>query len=187
MTGPQPAITQLLQAWRAGEPGAEAKLFAATYDELRQRAGRQLRGERPDHTLLPTALVHEAYVRLAAGAELAWKDRAHFLAVVSRIMRHVLVDHARARLAEKRPDAKLRVTLDGIAAQAQAEDGVAILDLDAALAELEQLEPRLSQIAVLRYLGGLGVDEIAEILGISPATVKRDWLIARAWLYRRLV
>jgi RNA polymerase sigma factor (TIGR02999 family) len=180
----EPGITELLRAWRGGDPAAEAKLFAAMYDELRRRAGRQLRGERSDHTLLPTALVHEAYVRLSEGADLPWQDRAHFLAVASRIMRRVLVDHARARLAAKRPDGKLRVTLDGLAADEQA--GCDILDLNAALDELEQLEPRLSQIAMLRYMGGLSVDEIADVLEVSRNTVKRDWTVAKAWLYRRL-
>lgn len=185
MSNASGGITELLRAWRGGEPGAEAKLFAAMYDELRRRAGRQLRGERADHTLLPTALVHEAYMRLSESGDLALQDRTHFLAVASRIMRRVLVDHARARLAAKRPDGKLRVTLDGLAAPADPE-GCDILDLNAALDELEQLEPRLSQVAMLRYIGGLSVDEIAEVLEVSRNTVKRDWVVAKAWLFRRL-
>jgi len=168
-----------------GSSQAKEELFKALYGDLRRRAAQQLKGERPGHTLSPTALVHEAYVRLAGRTEVAWKNRAHFLAVASQVMRGVLVDHARARQARKRPDARLRVTLEGIAATPQASD-CEILALNDALEELEGFDPRQSQIVILRYFGGLSVDETAHVLDISPATVKREWTVAKAWLHRRL-
>jgi RNA polymerase sigma factor (TIGR02999 family) len=176
------SVTAVLHAWRQGNPGAEDRLFAMVYAELKRQAAGHLRRERREHTLSPTAVVHEAYLRLVAGSDVEWQDRTHFLAVASQVMRRLLVDHARARLASKRPQEKLRVTLDGLPA-ASSCDAVA---LDEALEALAMLDARQSQLVVLRYFGGLSVDETAEALAISPATVKREWTVARAWLHRRL-
>jgi len=182
---PAGSITRLLQDWMQGNSEAKDKLFKALYDELRRRAAHQLKGERHGHTLSPSALVHEAYVRLAGRTEADWKNRTHFLAVASQVMRGVLVDHARARRARKRPDAHLRVTLEGIEAAPRASD-CEILALNDALDQLQRFDPRQSQIVVLRYFGGLSVDETAQVLDISPATVKREWTVAKAWLHRQL-
>jgi len=154
------------------------------YDELHSIAGRHLRRERPGHTLQPTALVHEAYLRLVGGDGLAATSRVHFLRAASRAMRQALVDHARARLALKRGSG-LQITLDeGIAGRA--EPIIDMLTLDDALARLAAAEPRWAQVVELKFFAGLDVPDIAEALGVSAATVKRDWQFARAWLAREL-
>jgi RNA polymerase sigma factor (TIGR02999 family) len=176
------AVTRLLEAWRSGDLRARDELLPMVYAELRRRAAAHLRHERPHHTLRPTDLLHEAYLRLCA-QNAGFENRDHFFAVASRLMRRVLVDHARARAAAKRGRA-LRVTLaDDVAAPSQPAD---LLELDAALDELFALDEREAQVVELRFFGGLSLQETARVLGISLATTKNDWAHARAWLYARL-
>ncbi len=175
----------MLAAWAQGDREADDRLMRAIYDDLRAVARRRLRAERPGHSLAPTALVHEAYVRLVDLRRVHWQNRAHFFAVAARVMRQVLVDHARAHAAAKRSGADWRVTIsdtDG-ATQPRAVD---LLDLDRALDRLAAIDQRLSDLVVLRYFGGLTVEETAESLAVSSATVKRNWMRARAWLFREL-
>jgi RNA polymerase sigma factor (TIGR02999 family) len=153
--------------------------------ELRCRAAARLRRERHGHVLQPTALVHEAYLRLLGQHHGDWLSRGHFYAVASEMMRRILVDHARRRRMAKRSGGWARVTLDDAAAQQEPPD-VDVLDLDAALSELASFDPRKSQVAELRFFGGLSLDDIGNAQGISRATVEREWQAARAWLYRRL-
>ena len=169
-----------------GDEEAAAELFARVYDELRRLAGAALRNERPDHTLQPTALVHEAYLRLVDLPEGAWKDRTHFMALAARAMRRVLVDHARNRNALKRGS---RVTRPLEELKIPAIDSAAAVDvvhLDVALNRLETLDPRQARIVELRFFGGLSVEETAAVVDASPRTVKRDWQLARAWLRREM-
>jgi len=175
-------VTRLLGAARAGDPDALERLVPLVYEELRLLAGRQLRRERVPRTMDPTALVHEAYVKLAAGGAVRASDRSHFLAIAARAMRQVLVDQARRRMAVKRGDGWARTTLrDGDhVMSARAEEMVA---LDEALAALD---PRQRQVVECRFFAGLEEEEIAEVLGVSVRTVRRDWVKARAWLYRSL-
>jgi RNA polymerase sigma-70 factor, ECF subfamily len=171
----------------AGEDGPPAELdalFLRVYDQLRRMAAALMRSQPPDHTLQPTSLVHEAYLKLSRHDELAGIDRAHVLALAARAMRQILVDHARAHRRDKRGGGRLRVTLaEGMAAAAPAWDVIA---LDQALGRLAQLDPQQVRIVELRFLAGLSVEEVAELLGISTATVKRDTAVARAWLFREL-
>jgi RNA polymerase sigma-70 factor (ECF subfamily) len=181
---PQPAesVTALLQAWNAGDEEAGHRLIPLVYGELRRRAGSYLRRERPGHTLQPTALVHEAYLR-RVGLQGHWRSRSQFFGVASNLMRRILVDHARRRRAAKR-DA-VRVVFDE-AIQPAAEPELDLVRLDEALLELSALDARQARVVELRYFGGLTLEEAAEILGVSAATVKRDWTLARAWLFDRL-
>lgn len=157
------------------------------YAELRAIAARHLRSERSGHTLQPTALVNEAYLRLHGLANVPWHDRAHFFAIASRIMRRVLVDHARANLAQKRGAGSPRVQLDdGLREGAPAMDAARLIDLDRALDRLAAEEPRLSRLIELRFFGGLNIDEVSALLDCSPRTAKRDWAFARAWLLHKL-
>lgn len=156
----------------------------ALYQELRRLAAGCLRKERPNHTLQPTALVNEAYLRLAGQAQPEWKDRARFLGAAARVMREVLIDYARTRNRAKRGSGHPVVRLED--AGEPAGGGVDLLALDDALRGLERVDPQQHRIVELRYFGGLSIEETAEVLGISPATVKRDWRIARAWLHREL-
>lgn len=176
-------MTDLLAASRSGDPSAFDQLLPLLYDELHAIAGRHMRGERADHTLQPTALVHEAFLRLT-GVDLAYDDRTHFIRAASQAMRRVLVDHARARLAAKRGGG-LRVTLDEALAP-QDDRIVDLLVLDDALNRLAEAEPRWARVVELRFFGGLEVSEVANALGVSTATAKRDWQFARAWLARVL-
>jgi len=155
------------------------------YGELRRLAGHYLRKERSDHTLQSTALVHEAYLRLAGQSPPEWQNRAHFFGIAARIMRQILVEHARARDAAKRGGGACRLTLDAAVAISDRTD-VDILELDRALTGLAELDPQQSRIVELRFFGGLTIEDTSEVLGISPATVKRDWVTARAWLYRAM-
>jgi RNA polymerase sigma factor (TIGR02999 family) len=182
-TGPNHEdVTQLLESVRAGQPGALDRLLPLVYEELRLLAGRQLGRERADHTLHATALVHEAYLKLAAGTSLNAIDRAHFLAIAARAMRQVLVEHARRRNAEKRGGGWQRTTLgDGDSAAEFNPDEM--LALDRALAELE---PRQREVVEYRFFGGMEEQEIAAVLDVSERTVRRDWVKARAWLYRSM-
>lgn len=158
------------------------------YAELRGIAAKHLRSERSGHTLQPTALVNEAYLRLQGLGNVAWHDRAHFFAIASRIMRRVLVDHARANLAQKRGAGSTIVQIeDGLHEGAgPAMDAEELIDLDRALDQLAAEEPRLSRLIELRFFGGLNIEEVAVVLGCSPRTAKRDWAFARAWLLQRL-
>jgi RNA polymerase sigma factor (TIGR02999 family) len=183
----RPPVTRLLKDWQEGDPVALEHLLPLVYEELRRLAGRQLGKERPGHTLSATALVHEAYLNLAHGEAPRLNDRAHFFAIASRVMRRVLVWHARRRGAAKRGGGEPMVTLNEELAHADADaDAEEVLALDEALQELEALDARLCRVVECRYFTGLTVPETAEALGISPATVKRDWTTARAWLKRRL-
>lgn len=178
-------VTGLLLAWSDGDRSAQERLLPLIYRDLRQRAAQYLRRERADHTLEPTALVHEAYLRLVDKPDLSWQNRAQFFAFAARVMRQVLVDHAREHGAEKRGGAWVRVDLDPAASAAEARD-VDLILLDQALGELAALDEQQAQIVELRFFGGLSIEEAAEVLGISPATVKRDWSMSRAWLLRRM-
>ena len=178
-------VTQLLLDWNAGDQAALAELMPLVYAELHQIAARQLRRERHDHTLQPTALVHEAWLRLVQTSRLTWQNRAHFLGVAAELMRRVLVDHARRRDAERRGGGETRLALDEALGVAQVRD-INLLALDDALTSLGALDPRQSRIVELKYFGGLEIEEIAEVIGISPATVKRDWNMAKSWLRSEL-
>jgi len=178
-------ITRLLSEAAEGSSAAVDQLAPIVYDDLRARAARRLRQERPDHTLQPTALVHEVYVRLVDQRDVDWRGRTHFLAVASRVMRRVLTDHARGRGRAKRGAGFRRVTLDGIAAPGESRD-VDLVDLDDALKRFAALDPRASRVVELRFFGGLTDDEAARALGVSPRTVRGDWAMARAWLLTAL-
>jgi RNA polymerase sigma factor (TIGR02999 family) len=178
-------ITRLLDGWSRGDRAALDQLVPLVYDELHRLAGRQLRQERPNHTLQPTALVHEAYVKLIDQRRVHWKNRAHFFGVAARLMRRVLVDHARSRLAAKRGGGEPRVSLDH-AETAAVQREVPLLALDDALVQLEAVDPVQSQIVELRYFGGLSIEETAAVVGVSEATIGREWNLAKAWLFREL-
>ncbi len=174
-----PGVTELLVEWRSGDRGALDRLMPLIYTELRRLAGAYFKSERPDHTLEPTALVHEAYERLI-DADIPWKDRVHFFAVAARTMRRILVDHARARQRAKRGGDLIRVPLDE--ERAGKEPQLDILALDKALEQLRELDERKHALVELRYFAGLKIEECAEVVGVSPATVKRDLATAKAWL-----
>ena len=177
-------LTALLTLWREGDREAGNQFVAAVYPDLRRLAAHYLRDERPGQTLQPTALVHELYLRLFSGEPLSLQDRAHFFAVAARQLRHLIIDHARARRADKRGGAQVRVPLS--AAESVAANGEDLLALDDALCKLEKLDGRAASVVELRFFGGLKEDEIASALAISVATAKRDWEFARAWLLRHL-
>lgn len=179
-------LTQLLARWKRGDHAALSELMPAVYDELRRVAGQHLAGERAGHTLAPTALVHEVYLRLGSYRNISWQNRAHFFAMASRIMQRVLVDHARKRKAAKRGGDESAVTLfESRQADGRLEQ-VDLIALDEALNKLAALDERQCQIVQMRYFGGLKNDEIAAVLGVSVPTVKRDWAVARVWLRRAL-
>jgi RNA polymerase sigma factor (TIGR02999 family) len=178
-------VTDWLNAWSLGDREAEERLYAELYHELRRQAARCLRRERRGHSLQPTGLVHEAYLRLATLRQPEWASRGHFFAMAARIMRHILVDHARRRGARKRDGSHLRVTLGEDTALVSGPS-VDLIALEHALDELAVLDPPQARVVELRYFGDLNVEETAEALGISTATVKREWRTARAWLLWRL-
>jgi RNA polymerase sigma factor (TIGR02999 family) len=177
-------VTQLLQAWREGSGAARDELLTEVYDELRRLARRHMRRERSGHTLQTTALVHEAFLRLA-GAEVPWQDRAHFFSVAAGQMRRILVDHARARARAKRGGGGRRLTLDETLAAPSRHDDE-LLAVDEALGRLAREDPRKSHVVELHYFGGLGHAEIAGLLGVSLSTVRLDIRFAKAWLRREL-
>ncbi len=186
-TPEKPEITQLLKAWERGDESAAERLMPVIYDELHRQAARAMRRENDEHTLQATALVHEAWLRLADQDRAGWKNRAHFFGIAAQMMRRVLVDHARARLAEKRGGALQQVTLSDIHGDAAEANGdVDVIALHEALERLATLDPDQARLVELRYFGGLNIEETAAALDISPATVKREWAVARAWLRREL-
>jgi RNA polymerase sigma factor (TIGR02999 family) len=178
-------VTSLLKEWGAGQDGALEKLVPLVYRELRSLAASQLQGERPAHTLQPTALVNEVFLRLLDGRDVVWQNRTHFFALAARMMRRILVDHARARLAEKRGGGAFPLPFEGPFDPSPMSDR-ALLALDDALAGLKQMDPRQCRIVELRYFAGMTLEETAESLGVSVATVKREWTMARAWLRREV-
>ncbi|MGZ8458045.1 MAG: sigma-70 family RNA polymerase sigma factor [Gemmatirosa sp.] len=180
------AVTELLRAWGAGDAGASEALVPLVYAELRRQAQRALRREREGHTLQATALVHEAWLRLGVQHGARWESRTEFLAVAAQMMRRVLLDHARTRRALKRGGGAMAVTLGDGEYAAAAPDAVDVLALDEALARLAVLDPRKARLVELRYFAGLSIPEAAAAMGISPATVGREWAVARMWLRREL-
>ena len=177
-------VTQLLVAWRGGDPVARDRLIGAVYPELRAVAHRHFGGERANHTLQPTALVNEVFMKLSGVARIDWQYRIHFIRVAARLMREILVDHARRRQAAKR-DGGERVALTDVDARLDAPD-LDVMHLDAALERLERVDPDKARVVELRYFGGLTIEETANALELSPATVKRQWHAARTWLYDAL-
>jgi RNA polymerase sigma factor (TIGR02999 family) len=180
------AVTDLLIDWRSGNPAALEQLLPLVYNELRRVAQARLRDEAAGHTLQATALVHEAYVRLVDLDRMTLTDRTHFFAMAARLMRQVLVDHARRKRADKRGGGVTLLALDGASGIAAPEAAVDVVDLDRALDELSTFDERLAHVVELRYFVGLTLEETAEALKVSHATVERDWAAAKAWLYRRL-
>jgi RNA polymerase sigma-70 factor, ECF subfamily len=178
------AVTTLLRAWGQGDRSALDRLTPLVYDELHRRAQNYLARERTDHTLQPTALVNEAFLRIVEAEGVRWQDRAHFFAISAQIMRRILVDSARARKAGKRAGQECRVTFaDDIATIHRNQE---LVRLDDALDALAQLDPRKARVIELRFFGGLSVEETAEVLSISPQSVHRDWKLAKAWLSREI-
>ena len=178
-------ITRLLASIKGGSHDALGQVLPLVYDELHALAERALRGERQDHTLQPTALINEAYLRLADQSGGKWQSRSHFIAIAATMMRRILVDHARAHTAQKRGGAQTRIELNEALA-AEDEKSIDLEALDQALAELSRLDERQGRIVEMRYFGGLSVEETAGLLDISPATVKREWNSAKAWMRRRM-
>jgi RNA polymerase sigma factor (TIGR02999 family) len=181
----QPNVTAMLRELSEGRVGALDRLMSVLYEELRRLARAQLQGERPDHTLDSTALVHEAYLRLVESNQIQWQDRHHFVAVAARAMRRVLIDYARARKREKRGGGAAFVSL-GAALDAPIMQTEELLELDEALGRLEALNDRACRVVECRGFAGMSVEETAQALRTSPATVKRDWVFSRAWLNREL-
>jgi len=189
-SSPTPAsagdVTELLLQWSNGSEAALQRLMPLVYEECRRIAARQMRGERVEHTLSPTALVNELYLRLVDQQRTTWSNRAQFFGIAAQLMRRVLVDHARARLAEKRDGARLAVSLEAAGDVATPSPLTDVLGIDEALRRLGQLDPDQQRIVELRFFAGLTVEETAHVLGRSPRTVKREWQLAKAWLYREL-
>ena len=186
-------VTQLLLRWRAGEEAALAALLPLVYEELRSMARRHLRHERDSHTLQRTALVHEAFLRMVDQQQVDWESRTQFYGLASQMMRRILVDHARRRTAAKRGDGAPHVDLDAVlqdegedSAPPVQEEEIDFAAVDDALKRLEVLDPQQGKLVELRFFGGLSIKETADIIGVSPATVKREWAIARAWLQREI-
>jgi RNA polymerase sigma factor (TIGR02999 family) len=183
-SGP-PTITQLLVEWSNGDQNALDQLTPMVYDEMRRMARTYLRSERADHTLQATALVHEAYLRLIDQHSVSWQNRAHFFGIASQMMRRILVNHALAKAAEKRGGEVQKLSLDEAVSFANQRE-IDLIALDEALKELELLDPQQTRIVELRFFGGLSIEDTAEALRVSPATVKRDWSTAKLWLRRQL-
>ena len=183
-TTPSQDITQLLALWTSGDSNALHALLPLVYDELRSLARGYLQRERSDHTLQSTALVHEAYLRLV-DQNVTWQNRAHFFGIAAQMMRRILVDHARGRNTAKRGEGIYRVTLDEELMGVGKRD-VDVIALDEALTHLAKFDPQQSRIVELRFFAGLSIEETSEVMKISPATVKRDWAMAKAWLHREM-
>jgi RNA polymerase sigma factor (TIGR02999 family) len=185
--GAAPDITALLDGWSRGDANALRQLLPLVYAELRAIAARELQSERRGHTLQPTALVHEVYLRLTAQREVRWQNRAHFFGIISRVMRRVLVDYARRHHATKRGDGVRPLSIQDVTEEELIAPGdVPVLGLNQALDRLERVDADLAKIVELRVFGGLTIEEAAEILNVSPSTAKREWRVARAWLTREL-
>lgn len=178
-------ITRLLQEWKNGDETAIDRLFPLVYDELKRQARNYLHRERADHTLQPTALVHEVYLRLVKLNQMKWADRAHFYAISATTMRRILVDHAREITAAKRGGVMQRVTLENLQISNE-EKATDLLELDEALTKLAAIEERKARVVEMSFFGGLNQKEIAEVLQVTEKTVQRDWKLARLWLYREL-
>ncbi|MBL8209663.1 MAG: sigma-70 family RNA polymerase sigma factor [Bryobacterales bacterium] len=178
-------LTELLRQWSLGHPDAYERLLPMVYDELRRMAGAFLRSERGGHTLQPTALVHELYLRMVDQNRAQWQDRAHFFSVSAKMMRRILVDHARKRVAGKRGSGAGHLPLEE-ALDTPAESDAALLAVDEALTRFAELDPERSRIVEMRYFGGMDLAEIADVLHVSRTTVKRHWTVARLWLHREL-
>ena len=178
-------VTVLLGRLTAGDPTAAREVVPLIYEELRRLAKHYMAQERPGHTLQTTALVHEAYLRLVDQRQASWRNRAHFFGAAAQVMRRILVDHARARLTQKRGKDAPHLTLDESLTFCD-EQSEELIRLDEALAQLARMDPRQSHIIELRFFAGLSIEETAEVVGISPKTVKRDWMVARAWLRREI-
>lgn len=178
-------VTELLLEWSKGNRAVQDRLFGVVYNELHRLASRQMLKEVGGRSLQTTDLVHEVYLRLINQRQVDWESRAHFFAIAARLMRRILVDHARARQAEKRPNVSLTVAISDLPLGVDART-VEFMALDEALAQLEAIDPRQARIVEMRFIAGLSEEEIARVLGVSVRTVKRDWRIARAWLYGTL-
>jgi RNA polymerase sigma factor (TIGR02999 family) len=178
-------ITRLLAGWSRGDRAAFDQLVPVVYDELHRIAGQRLQHERPNHTLQPTALVNEAYLKLIDQRQPHWRNRAHFFAIAATLMRRILVDHARSRAAHKRGEGLPAISLEQVDVPAP-EPQMDVVALDHALERLASIDPRQSRLVELRYFGGLSIEETAEVLGISPTTISREWCSAKAWLYREM-
>jgi len=186
LTDSDPAtITRIIKDVAAGDRSNVDQLLAVMYEDLHALAARSLRGERADHTLQPTALVHEVYLRLIDQREVSWRDRNHFFALASEMIRRILVDHARAKRAAKRGGDGARLSLDHAEEQAD-EKGVDLVALDDALRELGEASPQQARVVEMRFFGGLTIEEIAEVLDVGKRTVDREWAHAKAWLFRKL-
>jgi len=178
-------VTEMLRDWRKGDQEALEQLIPVVYDELHRQAARYLRREHPGHTLQTTALIHEAYLRLIKQQNIEWQNRAHFYAIAARLMRQILVDHARRRQATKRGGSDIKVPLEEAIVLSSGRN-VDLVALDEALTRLAAIDPQQSRIVELRYFSGLSVEETAEVLGVSSRTVKRDWNVAKAWLRQQI-
>ena len=178
-------ITDLLVSYGRGDKESLDKLMPVVYDELRRQAARYLRREQPGHTLQTTALIHEAYVRLVDQRNVQWQNRAHFFGIAAQMMRRILVDHARTKKRAKRGGSDIKVSLDDATVAVKGQD-LDVVAVDEALTRLAKIDEQQSRVVELRFFSGLTVEETAEVMGISPATVKRDWSLAKAWLHREL-
>lgn len=180
-----PDVTILLDNWSKGDQNALDQLTPVVYDELRRLAASYMRRERQDHTLQSTALVNEAYLKLVDQKNVVWQNRAHFFGIAAQMIRRILVDHARAHKAEKRGGGAGVLSLDEAIGVPEKRD-IEILSLNDALTRLSELDPQQGRIVELRFFTGLSIEETAEVVGVSPATVKREWAAARAWLFREI-
>ncbi len=178
-------LTVLLKDAMRGNDSALEKVWPVVYEEIHRLAQRYMRKEKAGNTLQPTALVNEAFIRLSEGKKIDWQDRHHFFAIAARVMRRVIIDHANAKNADKRGAGNVRITFDEELHWAET-DSTHLLEIDKAMEKLAKVDPRLAQVVELRYFGGMNVEEAAQVLNISAATVKRDWAMAKIWLYREL-
>lgn len=185
MTPSSNNVTQMLHDWSKGDQKILDRLIPIVYEELRRQATRYLRRERPGHTLQTTALIHEAYIRLIDQKSVRWQNRAHFFAISAQLMRRILVDHARSRQAAKRGGSDIKLPLEEAMIVSQGRE-VNLVALDEALERLAVIDPQQSRVVELRFFSGLSVEETAEVLGVSPRTITRDWNVAKAWLRREI-
>ena len=181
-----PDVTGLLIKWGKGDKEVLNQLLPVVYNELHSMAARYLRRERPDHTLQPTALINEVYFRLVDPGTVTWEGRAHFFGIAANVMRRILVEHARGRHAAKRGGSAIKLSLDEALHGNPKQEETELVALDAALTRLAELDPEQSRLVELRYFAGLTIEETGEVMGMSPATVKRKWTIAKAWLRREI-